>query len=178
VAYLTVAVVLVGVLGLLNLALVLALIRSMRIQPRGRTPMEYPGILRRGTKAPEFTTTTVTGQTLSLSDLLGARSVIAFLSVRCPPCRTELPHFVEFARTVPGGKGQVLAVVTGDDAALTGGFAAQLEGVASVVVETRHGPMSTTFSITGSPVFFALDERGYIEAGAPAVHLVASPELV
>jgi peroxiredoxin len=175
VAYLAAAVVLVSVLCVANLALTLALIRSMRHQSQARAASGFPelGLLPRGAKAPEFAATTVDGEARSLADLLGARSVVGFFSVRCPPCRVQLPKFADFARTFPGGPAQVLAVVTGDPA-LAGEFADALAGAASVVVEDRGGPVSTAFSLAASPVFYVLDERGYIQVGAPAVQMVAS----
>jgi peroxiredoxin len=175
VAYLAVAVVLVSVLCVANLVLTLALIRSMRNRSQTPAASGFPelGLLPRGARAPEFAATTVDGQARSLADLLGARSVVAFFSVSCRPCRTQLPKFADFARTFPGSPAQVLAVVTGDPA-LAGEFADGLEGAASVIVEPRNGPVSTAFSLTAWPVFYVLDERGHIQAGAPGVQLVAA----
>jgi len=175
VAYLVAAVVLVSVLCVVNLTLTLALIRSMRHQSLARAAAGFPGLglLPRGAKAPEFAATTVDGQALALTDLLGARSVLGFFSVRCPPCRAQLPKFADFARTFPGGLTQVLAVVSGDPA-LAAEFADALAGAATVVVEPAGGPVSTAFSPTASPVFYVLDERGYIQIGAPAVQMMAA----
>jgi len=49
-----------------------------------------------------------------------------------------------------------------------------LAGAATVVVEPAGGPVSTAFSPTASPVFYVLDERGYIQIGAPAVQMMAA----
>src|SRR5215469_4303947 len=143
VAYLSAAVVLLGVLGLLNLTLTLAAIRRLRQygeqlsqQARFRPPPRIPP----GTNAPEFSAATLAGGTRSLADLAGARSMIAFLSPQCAPCRTELADFTEFARSIPGGPAQVLAVLTGDEDEVAE-FTEALNGVATVTVEPRQGPV-------------------------------------
>lgn len=174
VAYLVAAVVLVSVLCVVNLALTLALIRAMHHQSPARLAPGPPGLglLPRGARAPEFAATTVDGQARSLADLLGARSVLGFFSVRCAPCRDQLPKFADFARTFPGGPAQVLAVVNGDPA-LAAEYAEALAGVATVIVEPTGGPVTAAYSPAASPVFYLLDEQGHIQIGVPAVQMIA-----
>jgi hypothetical protein len=54
----------------------------------------------------------------------------------------------------------------GDRAA---GFAAELDGVASIALEPPMGPAQKAFSISGYPSFFTLDERGRVEASGMSV---------
>jgi thiol-disulfide isomerase/thioredoxin len=178
-AYLSAAVIVLGVLCLANMALTLAAIRRLRehgellsqqaqFRPAPRIPP--------GTPAPEFTAVLTDGDTCSLADLGGARSVIAFLAPRCAPCRTELPEFAEFARRMPGGAAQVLVVLTGGDSEVAE-FTAALRGVASVTIEPRRGPVGRAFSVGGYPTFYLLDENGVIQAGGATVGMVAAPAL-
>jgi peroxiredoxin len=131
-----------------------------------------------GSKAPEFEATTVSGMRYSLADLTGSRSAVAFFSVSCTPCHTQLPEFVAYARTIPGGASQVIAVVSGDgehEREAAAHFTDELAAVASVVVEPRQGPLATAFSVQGFPTFYALDESGRIEAGGVAVRMISAP---
>lgn len=172
----------VGVLCAANLLLTFMVIRWARQQFRefaSRRPIAIAGRLV-GSKAPQFEVRTIAGTAVTLADLTGARSAVAFLSVNCGPCRAQLPEFVEYARTVPGGASQVLAVVGGDsehDQAAIDEFVAELEGVASVVVEpARTGAASKAFSVMGWPTFYAIDESGQIEAGGAAVRMLSTAQ--
>jgi peroxiredoxin len=176
------AVALIGALSLINLMLTFAVIRQLR--RHGELPSHGPGLdthrppwhLPPGTPAPEFTAETVTGETISLSDLTGSRSVVAFLAMNCAPCREQLPQLREYASSIPGGAAQVLAVVIGDREKADR-YMRELSGVATVVVEPIHGPVVQAFSVGGYPTIYALDERGQIQASGGAVRqiIAASP---
>jgi thiol-disulfide isomerase/thioredoxin len=170
-----------GVLCVLDLLLTFMVIRWARrqfAQLANRGNFFMPSPLPIGSKAPEFEVTTVAGVTRSLADLTGARSAVGFLSVNCGPCRAQLAEFKEYARTVPGGARQVLAVVAGDaerDKDAIAEFIGELDGIASVVVEpVREGAAGKAFSVNRWPTFLVLDEDGKIEAGGPAVRMLSA----
>lgn len=56
------------------------------------------GILSRAADnaAPHFTLTDLSGKSISLSDLKGKVIFINFWATWCPPCRQEIPDFIEF----------------------------------------------------------------------------------
>ena len=169
-SYLAAAVVLLGVLCCVNLAMTLAVVRRLRRQAERAS--EDAVRLPPGVPAPEFSATTVAGPAMTLSDLTGARSVVAFLAANCPPCHEQVPAFTEYARSVPGGAGQVLAVVVGGTDAETAQLAGDLEGTASVALEPVAGPLQKAFSVTGFPTFYMLDATGRIRVSAPAMRHV------
>jgi peroxiredoxin len=179
-SYLTAAVVLLGVLCLVNLVLTLKMIRrlgehSARLAAKS-APVPPPFALGMpdGAMAPEFTATTVNGDRRSLTDFSGAPSLVAFFTPGCVGCRQQLPEFAEFARRFPGGAGHVLAVISGkQDQDETKEFAAGLDGVASVVVEAVSGPVATAFSNKRYPNFYVIGPDGRIQASGPALRMVA-----
>jgi thiol:disulfide interchange protein len=50
-----------------------------------------------GVVAPEISITTLDGQTMKLSELKGKRVVLDFWATWCPPCRKEIPHFIQLS---------------------------------------------------------------------------------
>jgi peroxiredoxin len=177
-----VAVVLIGVLSLVNFTLTFAVIRQVRrygemLASRGAGRRQPAWHIQAGSPAPEFTAATVSGGRVSLSDLTGARSVVAFFGVGCPPCRAQLPEFTRYARSFPGGAAQVIAVVIeteGRREEKADDYVRELAGAATVVVEPREGPMVQAFSVSGQPTIYVLDERGRVETSGMAVRQVAA----
>jgi peroxiredoxin len=177
-SYLPAALAAVGVLCLVNLVLTFAVMRQVRRhgEKLAAGPM-FRGemvTLPVGTKVPEFSTATISGDRRTLADLAGSRSLVGFFSPSCPPCHAQLPEFSKLAGTIPGGAGQVLAVIAGEekDAAK---FGAELGEVASVVIEPGHGPVATAFSTYGRPSFYLVGADGRVEASGPTVGRLAYP---
>ncbi|MGH3164378.1 MAG: TlpA family protein disulfide reductase [Trebonia sp.] len=168
---------LVGVLCLANLVLTCMLVRRIRLReartaaaPRFRA---QAGLVP-GTKVADFSTVTVEGEPRSLAALAGGRALVAFFSATCTSCRKQLPEFVELARTFPGGKSQVLAVVAGEEAEAAR-FAAGLTDDASVVFEHWHGPVARAFEVRGFPSFYLVGADGRIVSSGLAVAALAGP---
>ncbi|MFI0452098.1 TlpA disulfide reductase family protein [Actinomadura sp. 6N118] len=148
-AYLTAAVVLVGVLCVLNLTLTLAVIRRLREQGEGRSlSPSLPVALKPGSRPAAFTATTTAGEQVSAASLTG---LVGFFSAGCEPCHALLPHFAERAEKM--GRDNVLAVIGGDgDEELV----AALTPVARVVVEDHDGPVAGAFRNSWSPAVFLI----------------------
>ena len=169
--YLDVAVVLLAVLGLVNLALVLAVIRSLRRQTAA-PPQFGPPRLPVGQKVPQFSAVTTAGEERALADLLGSRSLMGFFSPTCAPCHAQAAEFTRLAKTLPGGTRQALAVIVGDQDQAAD-LAPGLAEAASVVIEPRRGPVTSAFSNTGFPTFYLIGPDGRIEASGASVRMVA-----
>ncbi|PNG20444.1 TlpA family protein disulfide reductase [Streptomyces cahuitamycinicus] len=161
--YLIAAVVLVGVLCALDLVLTLGVVKRLRehtqliagVRDAGRT---CKGV---GEEIGEFAVTTVEGEPLT-REALGADTLVAFFSPTCRPCKEKLPQFVEYARTVPGGRDRVVAAVVGDLDVNTE-MVDTLRSVARVVVEKNNEePLGTAFGVMGFPsvVRVAPDRNG------------------
>jgi hypothetical protein len=149
-SYLIAAVVLLGLLSVLNLLLTIGAIRRLREQAAGSAPHSSgPSVdLRPGARPDPFTATTTAGEQVSETDVSG---LVGFFSAGCSPCHTLAPHFVERARVL--GRERVFAVVAGDDAELL----AELTPVARVVVEDYDGAVQAAFRNTWTPAVYLLD---------------------
>ncbi|MFB1046828.1 TlpA family protein disulfide reductase [Streptomyces chrestomyceticus] len=144
------AVTLVGLLALLNLILMLGVLKRLREHTeRLAYPMGRPS-LSKGAQVGEFAVMTVDGESLC-REQLSVETLVGFFSPTCGPCKVELPRFVEFARTFPGGRSQVLAAVIGTPES-TAEMAAILGPVARVVIEETGGALSSAFQAQATPV--------------------------
>jgi thiol-disulfide isomerase/thioredoxin len=168
----------VGALGLVNLVLTVMVIRRTRrtaeriaaAPPRSSAPVG----LHPGMPAGNFTAVTISGDSLTLADLTGERSLVGFFSPGCGPCEGQVLEFAELAGKVSGGARHVLAVVAAaeEERAAAVSFAAGLDGLASVVIEPAHGPVATAFAARGFPTVYVVGADGRIEAGELAVAML------
>lgn len=171
----SVALAAVAVLCLVNLALLFGVARRLRLLDErvDKIPIIGPAaLLPVGRQAPEFTAVTTEGESRSLADLAGSRSVVGFFSAGCGSCRTQLPKFIEFAKALPGGPGQALAVVIGETENAAA-LAAELGEAVAVAMTPRQGPIVTAFSVRGTPAFYLIGPDGRIEARGMAVNALA-----
>lgn len=183
-SYLTVAVIGAVVLGLVNLWLIVALARRLRehsqllarqVRPPGPPP---PAGLSPGTPMPEFSVTTVSGAVVSTAGLLGERSLIGFFMPGCVPCHGQIPAFIALARSLPGGPGHVLAVVSyggrptarvpEEDVDRLVRELAETDAV-QVIPEPSATVAATALAIRGYPSFILLGADGRIEASEKTV---------
>ncbi|GHC68006.1 hypothetical protein GCM10010507_52850 [Streptomyces cinnamoneus] len=83
--------------------------------------------------------------------MIDTETVVAFFSTTCGPCKEKLPKFVEYARSVPGGRGRVLATVIGEPGE-TAPMVEALRPVARVTTEDASGAMGEAFKVMAYPV--------------------------
>ncbi|GAA4956876.1 thiol-disulfide isomerase/thioredoxin [Nonomuraea thailandensis] len=155
-AYLVAAVVLVGLLCMVNLLLTVGLIRRLRRQSPPQPPMAAG--LAPGGSVPRFAATTTSGEPVS-DELLGAPALVGFFSPGCRPCVDLLPLFAERARGTSDGVLAVIADGPGGDATV---YLEQLEQVARVVVEAPQGPLQTAFQVSAFPTIITIDAGGTV----------------
>ncbi|MFG1949390.1 TlpA family protein disulfide reductase [Nonomuraea sp. NPDC048826] len=171
------AVVVVGVLGGLNLLLMLAVLRRLREYDAKWARAGIDNLADRkmvpepGTQVADFTATTLDGAEIALSEPAGVSGadgplLVGFFSPGCPACHDELPRFVEYAGA--GGRDRNLVVISGsaEDAA---DIIEAVAPMARVVVEPIEGPLMTAFAVRGWPSFIALGQDGTVQAAAASV---------
>ncbi|GAB1646592.1 TlpA disulfide reductase family protein [Krasilnikovia sp. MM14-A1259] len=162
-SFVIVAVMVVGALCALDLVLTLGVVKRLREHTEllaAGGPVG-PSTLGVGAEVGAFSARTVDGQPLSPQRLSG-ETLVAFFSPTCEPCKAKMPTFVAYARTEPGGREQVLAVVVGE-AATADAFVTELSPVARVVVEPPGGALASAFQAQAFPTILRIarnnDER-------------------
>lgn len=156
------ALVLLGLLCLLNLLLTVGILRRMRAQ----TATASPFTLRPGSAVGEFTVTTTDGEPLTAAALDGT---VAFFSADCPACHDTLPDFLAYARDQ--GRDRVFAVFGGDDPETVRALAE----VAHVVpADLDGGPVAAAFRNTWTPALYVV-AGGRVVATAGRVHELPVP---
>ncbi len=74
-----------------------------------------PAVASDGRAAPDFVLTDLQGHNLRLSDLRGKAVVLNFWATWCPPCKQEIPWFVELQKRYGAEGLQVVGVSMDDD---------------------------------------------------------------
>ncbi len=156
---LSAAVVIVGMLCILNLLLTFGVIRRLR---------EHTGLLSKQVSADNAGVVARPGRPvrefgsngLSLASLQ-ERTLVGFFAVGCRPCEESLPAFVELAA---GASTPVIAIVTTvSEVENSSAYTSALAPVATVVKERPDGPMASAFGVAGFPTF-VLVSGGIVEA--------------
>lgn len=156
--YLVAAVVLVGVIAVLDLLLTVALARRLKEPDAARSGHSGPPVaLGPGSRPAAFAASTTDGEPVSDGTLPG---LVAFFSAGCDPCHAQAPRVAEHARSV--GRENVLAVIAGTDPDLV----ATLQPDVRLVVEDHGGPVSTAFQNEWTPALYLMgDDRTVLATG-------------
>jgi peroxiredoxin len=95
---------------------VLAMLASGKYLDRTRQhgPLKLVGDIK-GVEAPDFSLLTLDGQKVKLSDYRGKAVLLNFWATWCPPCKVEMPWFVDLQKQY-GRDGLVILGVAMDDA--------------------------------------------------------------
>lgn len=111
--------------------------------------------------APDLSFTTLDGRAIKLSELKGRRVVLDFWATWCPPCRKEIPHFVQLAGEHPETD-LIIIGISNEDAAKLKGFAEQ-NGVNYPMASVSDDDLPAPYNlITGIPTTFFIDRQGVI----------------
>jgi len=163
-AYLTAAMVLIGLLTIVNLLLTVGVVRRLREHTtdladlRDNRPVADDSdiALPAGSMVGSFDASGVDGRPVTLS-AFGDRLLTGFFSPNCGPCKERLPSFIEYAAARPGGRDAVLAVAVGTPEE-TAELVERLQPVATVVREPDQGPVQKAFAVAGFPAFVLMED--------------------
>jgi peroxiredoxin len=113
-----------------------------------------------GVLAPDISVTTLEGKTLKLSELKGKRVVLDFWATWCPPCRKEIPHFIELANGASPDE-LVIIGISSEDADTLKAFVKK-NGINYPIALADDLP-SPYSDVTGIPTTFFIDRQGVIQ---------------
>jgi hypothetical protein len=156
------------VLTLLNLSLTAAVIQHLRDRgPAGDAHDAPPSFTAPGQRVGAFQTRTVSGDVLSESDLAAGDSLVAFVSLTCPPCQEVL---AELAEGSPMPDRRLFVFVFGDDAEAET-VAARLPRAVVSRAELQ-GPASEAFGgVEGYPRLMLVSDSVITASGITLAHV-------
>ncbi|MEV4415377.1 hypothetical protein [Catellatospora sp. NPDC049609] len=166
--YLIAAVVLLGLLCLLNLVLTYGVVRRLRrhseiLAAREDTGQTGGSTAPAGTELPPFSAVSVQGGELSERSFT-APTLVGFFSPGCPPCEALIPRFV--AAAAAGGS-SALAVVEEEEGMEA--YVGRLRSVATVVAGPQARVLAKAFAVRGYPAICLVGAGGVIADTGVAV---------
>lgn len=113
-----------------------------------------------GRPAPDFTLTTVAGETLQLSELRGQPVVLNFWATWCGPCQREMPA-LQAASQRYEGEVAFIGVDQGESQAVVAKYIDDL-GVTFAVPLDNDMKVGDRYQVQGMPMTFFVDADGVI----------------
>jgi len=113
-------------------------------------------------KAPDFSLQSINGKTIRLSDYNNKVVILNFFATWCPPCREEIPDFIELVNTTDKERFVIIgiSIEKGDESAVKK-FAADRKINYPILVD--DGFVSKTYGpINSIPTTFIIDKKGNI----------------
>jgi peroxiredoxin len=120
--------------------------------------------LTAGTKAPDFSLTTVDGKKFNLQDALKQGPVVAaFFKVSCPVCQYAFP-FLERVHQAHGSRNVTVIGVSQDDNRNTEAFLKEYGVTFRTLLDDPNGyAASNAYGLTNVPSWFLIGQDGEIE---------------
>ena len=111
-------------------------------------------------EAPDFTLSTLEGNSASLSDFQGKLVLLNFWSTHCPPCRAEMPYFEELFRE--GNEDLIiLCVDVGENVSRVKDFARRNNFSLTILLDT-NGRVARSYRVRFTPTTLLIDEQSKI----------------
>jgi peroxiredoxin len=110
--------------------------------------------------APAFTLTDLAGKSVSLADFRGKVVVLDFWATWCPPCKREIPDFIDLQKEY-GSQGVQIVGIALDEPDKVKAFAAQNGMNYPVLIGSNEVAMKYG-GIEGIPTTFIIDKSGKI----------------
>jgi DsbE subfamily thiol:disulfide oxidoreductase len=115
-----------------------------------------------GKPAPDWELEDLDGKTVRSSDFKGKVIILDFWATWCPPCRAEIPGFVELQKKYQGQGLRIVGVSVDQASSDTVKSFAQKSGINYPVVLADTNVVTAFGGIDGLPTTFIIDGNGHI----------------
>jgi len=113
--------------------------------------------------APDFTATTLTGETVRLSDYRGQIVMLNFWATWCPPCRAEMPELEAVWRQYKDTGLVLLGVDQAESANVVAQFARGALGVTFPILLDTNLAVRDQYAVRALPTTVFIDAAGRIQ---------------
>jgi peroxiredoxin len=120
-----------------------------------------------GTESTDFTMTDIQGNAIKLSELRGRRVILDFWATWCPPCKKEIPHFIELRKEVESDKLAIIGISDEDTGTLRKFSDENQINYTIATADDLPAPYSDIVSI---PTTFFIDSKGIIQSVFTGYH--------
>jgi len=120
-----------------------------------------------GVMAPDISVTNLDGQAVKLSALKGKRVVLDFWATWCPPCREEIPHFIQLFKQT--SRDDLVIVGISDEDAKTLREFVKNQSINYPIASATNLPPPYS-DIQSIPTTFFVDRKGVIQTVAVGYH--------
>ena len=121
-------------------------------------PVARPGFL-----APDFTLTTLEGESVQLKDLRGRTVILNLWASWCPPCRAEMPALQRVSQDYPPDELMILAVnLTSQDSKEAAAQFAQENDLTFPILLDKSGVVGALYQTSALPTTFFIAADGTI----------------
>jgi cytochrome c biogenesis protein CcmG/thiol:disulfide interchange protein DsbE len=119
---------------------------------------------RQGFQAPDFSLSTLSGETITLSELRGQPVLINLWATWCPPCRAEMPDMQAIYETYQERGFLILAInATYQDSRASAAAFVQEYGLTFPVLLDTSGETARQYQMRALPTSFFVDREGIIQ---------------
>jgi len=149
---------------LLTLALVILVPICLVVYNQISTPTPEPTSIigsEVGRMAPDFTLTTLDGDSITLSDFRGKTVFINFWATWCGPCRSEMPYIQELYEEQSETGVAILAIDVGENLAEVEEFIRDYS-LTFLVLLDMSGTVAEKYNIRAIPTTYFIDSDGII----------------
>ncbi len=132
--------------------------------PAGATPLQAgpaPGPME-GKAAPDLTLTTLTGETITMSELRGKVVLVDFWATWCGPCKREMPHIQKLFEDLSDDGLVVLAISNEKEATIRRYIDSKNYTFPTLVDEGAE--VTRRYGVTAYPTLFVVDREGTISS--------------
>lgn len=114
-------------------------------------------------KAPDFTLSSMTGESHQLSQYQGKNPVLlVFFATWCPPCQREVPDLIELQNKYAGKGLKIFAVNVNEPQDVVEQFARE-KGINYTVLLDSDAAVADQYEVRGIPTNVLIDRKGDIQ---------------